>query len=194
MTSIEAIKLAVTLYIFRVSNAAHNSVHLSNFSAKRAGYCGYSQVYNSRGIKEASGEVTVLKSNEIKECKWVSFNGTFAQLPGQLFWVNSFCLKYTYLTNIHLDIYLHTKYANIRATIEHRSTTGFEICAFATTYMPYLSVRISWKASENEIMVCGPAEYRCQSGECIKRESICDAYRSKGFSLKLLDRFSGVRT
>ena len=46
--------------------------------------------------------------------------------------------------------------------------------------MPYLSVRISWKASENEIMVCDPAEYRCQSGECIKRESICDAYRSKG--------------
>jgi len=43
--------------------------------------------------------------------------------------------------------------------------------------MPYLSVRISWKASENEIMVCDPAEYRCQSGECIKRESICDAYR-----------------
>ena len=87
------------------------------------------------------------------------------------------------LTNIHLDIYLETKYENIRATIDHRSTTGFEICAFATTYMPYLSVRISWKASENVIMVCDTAEYRCQSGECIKRETICDAYRFMGFRL-----------
>ena len=84
------IQLIVTLQIFRVSNAAHNSVHLSNFSAKRAGYCGYSQVYNSRGIKEASGEVIVLKSNEIKECKWISFNGTFAQLPGQFFGSTAF--------------------------------------------------------------------------------------------------------
>jgi len=140
----------------RVSNTVQNSVQLSNFSMKRVGYCGYSQVYNTRRITETSGEVIVLKSNEIKECKWVNFNGTFTKLP---------------------DIYLETKYENIRATIDHRSTTGFEICAFATTYMPYLSVRISWKASENVIMVCDTVEYRCQSGECIKRESICDAYR-----------------
>ena len=59
-----------------------NSVQLSNFSMKQAGYCGYSQVYNSRHIEEATGEVIVLKSHQIKECKWVSFNGTFSKLPG----------------------------------------------------------------------------------------------------------------
>ena len=85
-----AINLIVNKYMFRVSNKARNNVHLSNFSAKKAGYCGYSQVFNSRGIKEASGEVIVLKSNEIKECKWVSFNGTFAQLPGQFFGSTAF--------------------------------------------------------------------------------------------------------
>ena len=90
--------------MFRVSNKARNSVHLSNFSAKKAGYCGYSQVFNSRGIKEASGEVIVLKSNEIKECKWVSFNGTFAQLPGQFFLAQQllFEMARSDLTNIHL--------------------------------------------------------------------------------------------
>jgi len=140
----------------RVSNTAQNSVQLSNFRMKSAGYCGYSQVYNSRQIEQDSGEVIVLKSNQIKECKWVSFNGTFTKIP---------------------DILLETNYMNIRATIDHRTTTGFEVCAFATSYMPYLSVRLSWTASENAIFVCAAAEYRCQSGECINRATICDAYR-----------------
>ena len=56
--------------------------------------------------------------------------------------------------NINLDILLETNYMNIRATIDHRTTTGFEVCAFATSYMPYLSVRLSWTASENAIFVC----------------------------------------
>ena len=78
---------------FRVSNTSQNSVELSNFSMKQAGYCGYSQVYNSRHIEEANGEVIVLKSDQIKECKWVSFNGTFSKLPGFLYCSNSFYFK-----------------------------------------------------------------------------------------------------
>ena len=79
--------------------------------------------------------------------------------------------------NMNLDILLETKYQNIRASVDHKTTTGFEVCAFATTYMPYLSVRLSWTANENVIIVCDEAEYRCLSGECIKRDTICDAYR-----------------
>lgn len=98
---------------------------------KSAGYCGYSQVYNSRQIEQDSGEVIVLKSNQIKECKWVSFNGTFTKIPGILF-LNGQRSRAWDLTNINLYVLLETKYMNIRATIDHRTTTGFKVCAFAT--------------------------------------------------------------
>jgi len=140
----------------RILNVTDNFAKLSNFNGRLSGSCGYSQVYNSQMIKDDQGEVIVLKSNQIKECTWVSFNGTFNVIP---------------------DILIETKYANVRATIDYRSKTGFELCAYALTYMPFLSVQLSWRASENVMVVCSPAEYRCQSGECIKRETVCNAYR-----------------
>jgi len=141
----------------RVSNTTDNFAKLSDFKVKMSGACGYSHIYNSQVIREANGEVIVLRSNQIKECTWIGFNGTFSVIP---------------------DILLETKYDNIRATIDYRTTTGFEVCAFATTYMPFLSVRLSWRASENATMICDlRAEYRCQSGECIHRDTICNAYR-----------------
>ena len=121
----------LNLFIFRVSNTAQNSVQLSNFSTKSAGYCRYSQDYNSRQIEQDSGKVIVLKFNQIKECKWVSFNGTFTKIPGILF-LNGQRSRAWDLTNINLYVLLETKYMNIRATIDHRTTTGFKVCAFAT--------------------------------------------------------------
>jgi hypothetical protein len=109
----------------------------------------------SKSIIQANGSVTMLKLN-IQECAWIDFNGTFQRTP---------------------DIIVTSETKNVRVTIDYKTVVGFEMCAFAKTYLtPDQGARLSWRANENVTVTCDKVqEYRCQSGECIERRLICNA-------------------
>ena len=48
------------------------------------------------------------------------------------------------------DIIVTSETKNVRVTIDYKTVVGFEMCAFAKTYLtPDQGARLSWRANEN---------------------------------------------
>jgi len=96
-----------------------------------------------------------LRLNQVV-CTYVKFNGTFDGVPA---------------------ILVESTSKNIRVTVDEQSSNGFQICVIPTSYnLNNKLVEINWMASQTMIVVCNEkTEYKCQSGECIQRNTICDA-------------------
>lgn len=109
-------------------------------------------------IENAKGSIiTPIRLNHVK-CSSIEFDGTFEDIP---------------------YIMLESTSENVRVTVEEQSSSGFKICVIPTSYELYQknSIEVSWIASDTVIAVCdNKTEYKCQSGECIKRSTICNAH------------------